>query len=97
MDHFVLKNPAEGHENVIWFLEKAYELLQKGKITADRYRSYEMIELGYNPSSDSDIKKYYDYVEKLQIDLDMKSDEIKKKLRELGLPDIDIGNENDDS
>ena len=59
MDHFVLKNPAEGHENVIWFLEKAYELLQKGKITADQYRSYEMIELGYNPSSDSDIKKYY--------------------------------------
>jgi len=86
-----MKNPTEGHQNVVWFLEEMFKKVEKGSMPVEKYQRYEMMELDYNPNIKKDMKAYYEYVEKLGAELDDTMALVELNLVDLkGLCDIDI-------
>jgi len=86
-----MKNPTQGHQNVVWFLEKMFERVEKGTLPVEKYQRYEMLELEYNPNNKKDMKAYYEYVERLGAELDDQMSLMEIKLKEVqGLYDTDI-------
>jgi len=78
-------NPTDGHQNVIWFLQKMFEKFERGAIPIEKYQRYEMLELDYNPNDKEEIRFYYEYVEAVSLeDEELNFIEIK------GLSDMDI-------